>query len=51
MSGGAFRMRTPAGDFVLLAGDCLAVPAGTAHSAEVVGDEPVVSLDAVRMAP
>jgi hypothetical protein len=24
------------------------VPRGTVHSAEVVGDEPVVSLDAVR---
>jgi len=30
-------------------GDALAVPAGTVHSAEVLGDEPVVSLDAVRI--
>ena len=45
---GRFRMRTPEGEVVLGPGDCLAVPAGTPHSAEVVGDEPVVSLDAVR---
>lgn len=32
---------------VLEAGDWLAVPAGTVHSAEVIGSEPVVSLDAV----
>jgi quercetin dioxygenase-like cupin family protein len=36
-------------DFVVLeAGDFIYVPRGAAHSAEVVGDEPVVSLDAVR---
>lgn len=45
---GRFRMGTPDGEVVLEAGDCLAVPAGTVHSAAVVGDEPVVSLDAVR---
>lgn len=45
---GRFRMSTPAGSAVLEAGDCLAVPRGTVHSAEVVGDEPVVSLDATR---
>ncbi len=32
---------------VLEAGDWLAVPAGAVHSAEVIGSEPVVSLDAV----
>ena len=45
---GRFRMTTPAGEAILEAGDCLAVPKGTVHSAEVVGDEPVVSLDAVK---
>ncbi len=34
-------------EVILEAGDCLAVPKGTLHSAEVVGDTPVVSLDAV----
>jgi mannose-6-phosphate isomerase-like protein (cupin superfamily) len=33
---------------ILEAGDCLHVPRGAEHSAEVVGDEPVVSLDGVR---
>jgi quercetin dioxygenase-like cupin family protein len=33
---------------VLEAGDFIYVPKGAAHSAEVVGDEPVVSLDAVK---
>ena len=36
-------------DFVVLeAGDFIYVPKGAAHSAEVVGDESVVSLDAVK---
>ncbi len=35
-------------EVVLEAGDCLAVPRGTRHSAEVLGDEPVISLDAVK---
>jgi len=34
---------------ILEAGDTLAVPKGTMHSAEVIGAEPVVSLDAVRI--
>ncbi len=45
---GLFRMTMGDVDAVLEAGDCLAVPRGAAHSAEVVGDEPVVSLDATR---
>jgi len=45
---GRFRMRLGGADVVLEAGDCLEVPRGAFHSAEVVGDEPVVSLDAVR---
>jgi quercetin dioxygenase-like cupin family protein len=47
VASGRFRMKTEEGDVVLEAGDCLVVPGGVVHSAEVVGDEPVVSLDAV----
>lgn len=46
---GRFRMTMPGGSVVLGPGDCLAVPRGVVHSAAVVGDEPVVSLDAVRV--
>ena len=45
---GTFRMIVEGHAMVLGAGDCLTVPSGTVHSAEVVGDEPVVSLDATR---
>jgi quercetin dioxygenase-like cupin family protein len=45
---GRFRMTMPEGEVVLEAGDVLAVPRGTVHSAEVVGEVPVVSLDATR---
>ena len=45
---GRFRMRIYGQEVVLEAGDCLAVPRGVVHSAEVVGDAPVVSLDAVK---
>ena len=45
---GRFRMKTKALDVILEAGDCLAVTRGTVHFAEVVGDEPVVSLDATK---
>lgn len=45
---GRFRMTARGEDVVLKPGDALAVPAGTPHAAEVVGDEPVVSLDATR---
>ena len=47
---GRFRLRMHGQEVVLRAGDILAVPRGTVHSAEVVGNEPVVSLDAVRQA-
>ena len=46
---GRFRMVMEGQGVVLHAGDCLAVPRGSVHSAEVVGNEPVVSLDAVRL--
>ena len=45
---GRFRMSMHGRSVVLEAGDMLAAPAGVVHEAEVVGDEPVVSLDAVR---
>ncbi len=45
---GRFRMILEGQEVILEAGDCLAVPRGAVHSAEVLGDEPVVSLDAIR---
>jgi len=48
---GRFRMALlQGGSAILEAGDLLAVPKHVLHSAEVVGDEPVVSLDAMRAA-
>lgn len=45
---GRFRMTMGGESVVLEAGDRLEVPRGTVHAAEVVGSEPVVSLDATR---
>jgi quercetin dioxygenase-like cupin family protein len=46
---GHFRM-VVAGHFTILGpGDWVEVPRGVHHTAAVVGDEPVVSLDAVRV--
>jgi mannose-6-phosphate isomerase-like protein (cupin superfamily) len=45
---GRFRMTRQGKSVVLGSGDCLAIARGVIHSAEVVGNEPVVSLDAVR---
>lgn len=45
---GRLRMVIKEREWILEAGDCLAVPRGTLHSAEVVDSEPVISLDAVR---
>lgn len=45
---GRFRLRMHGQEVDLQAGDVLAVPRGTVHSAEVMGRMPVVSLDAVR---
>ena len=47
---GRFRMSMNGSSIVLQAGDLLVVPKHVFHSAEVVGDESVVSLDAVRLA-
>ncbi|MEJ2762286.1 MAG: cupin domain-containing protein [Gammaproteobacteria bacterium] len=46
---GRFRMGMGGEAVILEAGDTLAVPKGVVHSAEVEGDDPVVSLDAVRL--
>jgi quercetin dioxygenase-like cupin family protein len=46
---GRFRLAMGGRSVVLEAGDRLFVPAGAVHTAEVVGDEAVVSLDAVRV--
>lgn len=45
---GRFRIIMGRTAVVLEAGDRIAVPRGARHSAEVVGNEPVVSLDATR---
>lgn len=45
---GHFRMTIGDQTVVLEAGDCLYVPQGATHSAEVVGADSVVSLDAIR---
>ncbi|MFQ5898553.1 MAG: cupin domain-containing protein [Candidatus Methylomirabilia bacterium] len=45
---GRFRMRMEGHGVILEPGDCLAAPRGAVHSAEVLGDEPVVSLDATK---
>src|SRR5215471_3732907 len=44
---GSFRITMGRDSVVLKAGDFIYVPAGAEHSAEVVGNESVVSLDAV----
>ena len=46
---GRFRMTLQGQEIVVEAGDLLVVPKHVMHTAEVVGDEPVVSLDAVRV--
>ena len=45
---GRFRMSMGSQSVVLEAGDTLHIPRGAVHSAEVVGDQPVISLDAVK---
>jgi len=47
---GRFRLTINGVSVVLEPGDVLDIPRGTVHAAEVVGDEPVVSLDAIRRA-
>ena len=45
---GRFRIRMGADEAILEAGDAVHVPSGAEHSAEVVGAQEVVSLDAVK---
>lgn len=45
---GQFKLVIGGKQVILEAGDILAVTRGTVHSAEVVGDEPVVSLDGIK---
>ena len=45
---GQFRITMGGKSVVLGPGDAVEVPRGTEHSAEVIGDETVVSLDAVN---
>jgi len=44
---GHFRLEMDGHRLVLEAGDMLTIPRGGLHSAEVVGNEPVVSLDGI----
>ncbi len=46
---GTFRLVVNGEEVVLGPGDSVVVPRGVRHSATVVGTEPVVSLDAVRL--
>jgi mannose-6-phosphate isomerase-like protein (cupin superfamily) len=46
---GEFRMTMGRDSVVLKSGDLVLVPKGAEHSAEVVGDQPVVSLDGVKI--
>ncbi len=45
---GRLRITLQGGEVILEPGDRLSVPRGAMHSAEVVGDEPVISLDAMQ---
>lgn len=45
---GRFRMVIEGRELILEAGDTVAVPRGTVHSAEVVGDKVVISLDGTK---
>jgi quercetin dioxygenase-like cupin family protein len=46
---GRFRIEMEGEEVVLGAGDAIYVPRGARHSAEVVGNDAVVSLDAVKL--
>lgn len=48
---GRLRLTVRGREVVLRPGDLLPVPRGVLHDAEVVGDEPVVSLDGVKGRP
>ena len=46
---GRFRLVVRGHMKMLTAGDWIEIPRGTIHNAAVIGDEPVVSLDAVKL--
>jgi quercetin dioxygenase-like cupin family protein len=48
---GQFRITMEGKSVVLSPGDAVQVPRGAEHSAEVMGEDPVVSLDAVKTVP
>jgi quercetin dioxygenase-like cupin family protein len=48
---GRFRLIVAGHTAILESGDWVAVGRGVRHSAAVVGDQPVVSLDAVKIGP
>ncbi|MBF0266191.1 MAG: cupin domain-containing protein [Gammaproteobacteria bacterium] len=45
---GHFKMTLYGDSIILQAGDMLVVPKGVEHSAEVIGNESVVSLDVIK---
>jgi quercetin dioxygenase-like cupin family protein len=45
---GRFKLEMGGKSVILEAGDTLAIPKGAVHSAEVLGHESVISLDAIR---
>ncbi len=45
---GRFELEMDGKCIVLQAGDCLFIPSDRMHSATVIGDTPVVSLDGIR---
>lgn len=45
---GRFRISMENRAYILEAGDWLEVPRGVVHSAEVLGDQSVISLDAIK---
>jgi quercetin dioxygenase-like cupin family protein len=47
---GRFKLTLGGESVILGPGDAIVIPAGAEHSAEVVGDQPVVSLDGVKTA-
>jgi len=46
---GRFRLVVRGHMKMLTAGDWIEIPRGTVHNAAVIGDQPVVSLDAVKL--
>ncbi len=46
---GRFRIKMGDGEVVLGPGDAMQISAGARHSAEVVGEEAVVSLDGIKV--